>query len=374
MIISQNYRGEKIEELGVIKRFKVVGLMENQEKVSKIQENMESDHDFEKDLRTVNKVFGTDGNFNENADDNSNTEERRFYGEIEEEIDIVERNFYKFNNFQVINDIDEFNNLNKYKDYTVNIRNPNMIFQEWNALETSLPKSIFVRVYKSRIDIAQAIIVGPEGTPYNNTLFLFDILFPIDYPNHPPHVFYHSYGLELLPYLHCDGYVSHSLLNEDWNPKKSNLLEVLVTIQNQLLIYDHNDYSDKGYDHLMQICMTMIDLLNRPPKSFEIYVKGFYRTRAHYILLHCKARLAEFVGDDNKDMKKVFFKLVRKFEKNGTYCKHHYKEEELKEAFKDDDQLNHKMFWNLSDFASKLVENFKFCMELLMEDVGHDHL
>lgn len=51
--------------------------------------------------------------------------------------------------------------------------------------------TIFVRVYESRMDLLRAVIVGAEGTPYHDGLFVFDFFFPGGYPNVPP-VFYAS--------------------------------------------------------------------------------------------------------------------------------------------------------------------------------------
>ena len=45
-----------------------------------------------------------------------------------------------------------------------------------------------VRVDEDRPDILKAMIVGPDGTPYENVCFEFDILLPLDYPNVPPKV------------------------------------------------------------------------------------------------------------------------------------------------------------------------------------------
>jgi len=36
--------------------------------------------------------------------------------------------------------------------------------------------------------LLQALITGPEGTPYSGGCFIFDIFFPNDYPNVPPQV------------------------------------------------------------------------------------------------------------------------------------------------------------------------------------------
>ncbi|ONK79270.1 uncharacterized protein A4U43_C01F4670 [Asparagus officinalis] len=61
------------------------------------------------------------------------------------------------------------------------------IQHEWKVLEKDLPETIFVRVYEDRMDILRAVIIGPAGTPYHDGLFFFDVYFPPNYPNSPPH-------------------------------------------------------------------------------------------------------------------------------------------------------------------------------------------
>jgi hypothetical protein len=46
--------------------------------------------------------------------------------------------------------------------------------------------TIFVRVFESRMDLLRAVIIGAEGTPYQDGLFFFDVSFPSGYPNVPP--------------------------------------------------------------------------------------------------------------------------------------------------------------------------------------------
>ncbi|KAG2410157.1 ubiquitin-conjugating enzyme [Vigna angularis] len=59
--------------------------------------------------------------------------------------------------------------------------------QEWSILERNLPETIYVRVFEERMDLMRAAIVGASGTPYQEGLFFFDICFPPEYPNEPPH-------------------------------------------------------------------------------------------------------------------------------------------------------------------------------------------
>jgi hypothetical protein len=77
------------------------------------------------------------------------------------------------------------------------------IRREIAALATELPlaygSSVFVRADDSRPDVLRALIIGPEGTPYQDGCFVFDIYLPADYPARPPMVrwaiFSTSYGL-----------------------------------------------------------------------------------------------------------------------------------------------------------------------------------
>jgi ubiquitin-protein ligase len=38
------------------------------------------------------------------------------------------------------------------------------------------------------VDCIKAMIIGPEGTPYQNGCFIFDIFLPADYNKTPPNV------------------------------------------------------------------------------------------------------------------------------------------------------------------------------------------
>ena len=48
--------------------------------------------------------------------------------------------------------------------------------------------SIFVVTDESKMNILSAMITGPEGTPYANGCFIFDVFFPAEYPQEPPEV------------------------------------------------------------------------------------------------------------------------------------------------------------------------------------------
>ncbi|CAL0328887.1 unnamed protein product [Lupinus luteus] len=187
------------------------------------------------------------------------------------------------------------------------------IQEEWKSLEKDLPDSIFVRVYESRIDLLRAVIIGAEGTPYHDGLFFFDVFFPSGYPNVPPLVQYNSGGLRLNPNLYNCGKVCLSLLNtwsgsknEKWLPGVSTILQVLVSIQG-LILNAKPYFNEPGFarsngsasgemkslryneDIFILSLRTMVYMIRNPPKNFEEFVAGHFCSRAHDILIACKA-------------------------------------------------------------------------------------
>jgi ubiquitin-protein ligase len=110
------------------------------------------------------------------------------------------------------------------------------IAKELAVLTTNLPvawdSSIFLRVDETRVDIIKALIIGPEGTPYQNGCFLFDIFLGHSYNQLPPSVKYMTTNggkFRFNPNLYADGKVCLSLLGTwagpGWVAGKSTLLQ-----------------------------------------------------------------------------------------------------------------------------------------------------
>ncbi|KAJ4844331.1 hypothetical protein Tsubulata_030444 [Turnera subulata] len=232
--------------------------------------------------------------------------------DIKEE-DIV-RNFRGFRKFDTVEDHADHHYSSKGSSATLPPKNwAKKIQEEWKILENDLPDSIFVRVYESRMDLLRAVIVGADGTPYHNGLFFFDIFFPAGYPNVPPLVYYHSWGLRLNPNLYSNGYVCLSLLgtwsgskNEKWLPGVSTVLQVLVSIQ-ALVLNQKPYFNEPGFARSANTASgetrstkysentfflslkTMVNTMRRPPKHFNDFVVGHFHKHARDILMECKA-------------------------------------------------------------------------------------
>ncbi|XP_073367666.1 probable ubiquitin-conjugating enzyme E2 23 [Aegilops tauschii subsp. strangulata] len=187
--------------------------------------------------------------------------------------------------------------------------------KEWKILEDDLPETIYVRAFEDRMDLLRVVMVGASGTPYHDGLFFFDLQLPPSYPDAPPQVYYHSFGLRLNPNLYESGTVCLSLLNtfggegtEVWSSTESSLLQVVVSIQG-LVLNDKPYYNETGYETMVDkpegrrnalpysenayllTLRTMLHLLRRPPRGFEEFVKEHFRHRGRFVLRACNAWL-----------------------------------------------------------------------------------
>lgn len=159
-------------------------------------------------------------------------------------------------NFQVI---DSVPSTHKFHLTVFHPSNPHSFYKavqkEHKLLKNSLPAGVWVKTFEDRIDLLSVLIRGPERTPYEDGLFVFDIQLGHDYPKTPPLCHYISYCRDRLnPNLYEDGKVCVSLLGtwsgrgtEVWCPNSSTLLQVIVSIQGLILV-DEPYYNEAGYE------------------------------------------------------------------------------------------------------------------------------
>lgn len=138
--------------------------------------------------------------------------------------------------------------------------------KEHKILQSSgaIPEGVYVRTWESRLDLFRVLFVGPEETPYASAPFIMDFYLPTDYPQAPPQAFFHSWSGEsglggvgrVNPNLYEDGKICLSLLGtwegnkvEGWNPAKSTILQVIVSILGLVLV-PQPYFNEAGYEPL----------------------------------------------------------------------------------------------------------------------------
>lgn len=160
----------------------------------------------------------------------------------------------KIERFEIVDDLPNFHvfsNVPSGLAYSTNFLS--VIRKEWNRLRKNLPPGIVVRACEEKLDRIRAGIIGPQGTPYADIIFFFDIRLGPTYPVTPPEVWFHSHGRRLNPNLYEDGKVCLSILGtwdgddvESWDAKTSNLLRLLLSLQ-ALVFVDEPYYNEAGY-------------------------------------------------------------------------------------------------------------------------------
>ncbi|KAJ3246648.1 Baculoviral IAP repeat-containing protein 6, partial [Borealophlyctis nickersoniae] len=195
---------------------------------------------------------------------------------------------------------------------------------ETATLSTSLPcneaSSVFIRVDEGKMDAMKCLITGPEGTPYSNGCFEFDIAFPDDYPAVPPKVNFKTTGggtVRFNPNLYAEGKVCLSLLgtwagapSEMWQEgaNQSTLLQVLMSIQSMILVdepyYNEpgyarsaNNSASVGYNKIVRrncVKWAMINMIKNPPVGFGAVVRNHFYLKKDAIL----AQIRQWAADD----------------------------------------------------------------------------
>ena len=121
------------------------------------------------------------------------------------------------------------------------------VTKEHKIMQSSLPDGIFVRTWESRLDLLRVLIVGPLGTPYEFAPFVVDLHFGSTFPTFSPDAYFHSWtggSGRINPNLYEDGKICLSLLgtwdaderNEEWSPKRSTVLQILVSLMGLVLV------------------------------------------------------------------------------------------------------------------------------------------
>ncbi|GAX26089.1 baculoviral IAP repeat-containing protein 6 [Fistulifera solaris] len=207
--------------------------------------------------------------------------------------------------------VSDFNPKHKFAG---TLRNPTMkttkLYQELLEYQLSLPvhaqSSIFVRVQESRLDLLRVAITGPEGSPYENGVFFFDC-FLQDYPARPPRVQFLTTGggtIRFNPNLYNCGKVCLSLLGTwsgpGWEPNKSTLLQILISIQAMVLVKDPY-FNEPGFHPKQRDAAETSEQYNQKIRSYTtVYAmrdmlkhatsSGLYFEFAPVLRLHFQCR------------------------------------------------------------------------------------
>ena len=125
------------------------------------------------------------------------------------------------------------------------------IMQDFVDFNNNKPDGIYLDINKENIFKNHALIVGPNNTPYFGGYYLFEVIFPKNYPNSSPSVKLLTIDgkTRINPNLYECGKVCLSILGTWEGPgwkKVMNLRTVLLSIQS--LLHEFPIQNEPGYE------------------------------------------------------------------------------------------------------------------------------
>ncbi len=98
----------------------------------------------------------------------------------------------------------------------------------------------------------EAIISGPNETPYEGGIFTLSIKFNNNFPDYAPEIKVKKVDDGTIPIFHpnintCDGTICLSILSDDWN-KDSTIENCITSIVTLLADYNNDDAAERGWD------------------------------------------------------------------------------------------------------------------------------
>lgn len=122
-----------------------------------------------------------------------------------------------------------------------------------NYQESQLEEhGIYCRFNDENIYNLKALIIGPSDTPYENGFYLFDIVFPQDYPLNPPKVTFMTLDdkVRFNPNLYKNGKVCVSILGTWSGPGWTSCMTLnTVLLSLQSLLHSHPIQNEPGWEN-----------------------------------------------------------------------------------------------------------------------------
>jgi len=123
------------------------------------------------------------------------------------------------------------------------------LMRDFNRLQTDPPNGITGAPSENNIMQWQAVIFGPEDTPWEDGTFKLSLEFNEDYPNKPPTVRFLSKMFH--PNVYADGSICLDILQNQWSPIY-DIAAILTSIQSLLTDPNPNSPANNEAARLFQ--------------------------------------------------------------------------------------------------------------------------
>lgn len=176
---------------------------------------------------------------------------------------------------------------------------------------------IFYKHDEEDILRGKALIIGSEGTPYENGYYLFEFVYPTNYPHSPPKVIYHTNdGLTRFnPNLYRSGKVCISILNtwkgDQWSSCQtiSSILLTLCTVLNDNPLM--NEPNVKETDNDIVSYNKILTYKNISVGIYSVLEKEFFQNNF--------SEFREIICEEfRNNYKKILSKIENNIEEDGN--------------------------------------------------------
>ena len=202
----------------------------------------------------------------------------------------------------------------------------NKDIKEINKLNLN-EQGIYINFDEENMLFANAIIIGPKDTPYENGVLFFRIIFPNDYPFSPPKVSYISSSKYRIhpnlyvgkPFNNFEGKVCLSIINTWSGPKWTTVMHigsVLLSIQSLLdknpLRNEPGFESEDGLRNKKYNQVVQYDTINHLIFKNCFYIPSEFKSFEPVIKKHCYGKKKEIkekiieLSKINKKEKEIF--------------------------------------------------------------------
>ncbi len=103
----------------------------------------------------------------------------------------------------------------------------NRLHKESKDIQNDPPHNISAGPKNDNLFEWEAVLIGPEDTPYNGGVFILDIFIPSDYPIKPPNVIFRTKIYH--PNINSAGNICLDILKNSWNPSLT-ISKILLSI------------------------------------------------------------------------------------------------------------------------------------------------
>ena len=103
----------------------------------------------------------------------------------------------------------------------------NRLHKESKDIQNDPPHNISAGPKNDNLFEWEAVLIGPEDTPYNGGVFILDIFIPSDYPIKPPNVIFRTKIFH--PNINSAGNICLDILKNSWNPSLT-ISKILLSI------------------------------------------------------------------------------------------------------------------------------------------------